>query len=251
MLLLVNPAGIGFHDGHVNEVPLDACVAAGRKAEQRMVETIGTNAHRGYIFLSGLVLPGILHVYSRSSRFAPVAPARRRRLDVSHMPPLARAVAAGARRLLRLRSNSMGGVAQGSSLARSSHGEEARSRHRVRGVIGEALNGLPSVFGHGLPALASAEARFGFGETAQHAAMATLMTVVEDTTTLHRGGAAGLERLRRDGHRILDTIERGEDCVVLLQRLNDEFCAAGLTMGGVADCLAVTIAMRTFATRPG
>jgi triphosphoribosyl-dephospho-CoA synthetase len=145
----------------------------------------------------------------------------------------------------------MTGVAQGSALARSSHGETARRRHGVGGILGEGLAGLPSVFEHALPALQRAEARFGVSDAAHHTAMATLMTVVEDTTTLHRCGAEGLERLRRDGRRILEAIQGGENCVELLERLNEDYRAAGMTMGGVADLLAITIALRPFAPTRG
>jgi holo-ACP synthase CitX len=196
--------------------PLDlqACIAAGRRAEQRMLDAIGANAHRGYIFLSGVVLLG----FAEGGRPA---------------DGLRASVASVAQRSV--------GARAGSS---TTHGDEARRRHRVGGVLGEALNGLPSVFDHGLPALDRAEARFGPSDAARHSAMAALMTVVEDTTTLHRCGAVGLERLRRDGRQILKAIEVGPDYLALLTRLNEDYRAAGLTMGGVADCLAITMALK-------
>jgi hypothetical protein len=73
--------------------------------------------------------------------------------------------------------------------------------------------------------------------------MAALMCRLEDTTTLHRGGRAGLERIRSDGARLSELLARGEDPVVHLARWNDEYRAIGLTMGGVADCLALAIAL--------
>jgi holo-ACP synthase CitX len=196
---------------------LRQCVVAGRRAERRMLEVVGSNAHRGYIFLSGLVL---LAFADPAADIAPATPAVRARIaDV-------------ARRIARLQRG------EGPT-----HGAGARRRHGVGGILGEALNGLPSIFAHGLPALERAEARFGPGDAARHAAMATLMTVVEDTTALHRCGADGLERLRADGHRILAAIDEGAGYLGLLADLNTQYRRLGLTMGGVADCLAITIAI--------
>jgi holo-ACP synthase / triphosphoribosyl-dephospho-CoA synthase len=42
--------------GPLDEATLSRCVEAGRAAEARMLEAAGANAHRGFIFLSGLVL---------------------------------------------------------------------------------------------------------------------------------------------------------------------------------------------------
>jgi triphosphoribosyl-dephospho-CoA synthase len=80
-------------------------------------------------------------------------------------------------------------------------------------------------------------------ETASFAALARLMQTVEDTTTLHRGGAAGLARVRRDG-RVLETMiaegAQRADWRRWLVELNASYVAARLTIGGVADMLGVT-----------
>ena len=43
---------------HADCGDFDACIRAGRAAEERMFAAIGTNAHKGYIFLSGVALLG-------------------------------------------------------------------------------------------------------------------------------------------------------------------------------------------------
>ncbi len=131
----------------------------------------------------------------------------------------------------------------------ATHGEEARRQHGVGGVLGEALAGLPSVFDHGLPALQRGLATLGSLEAAQHYLMGVLMTTVEDTTALHRCGPAGLARLREDGARLVALIEAGGDHRARLRALNDEYRAIRLTMGGVADCLALTLAVQQAAGR--
>jgi triphosphoribosyl-dephospho-CoA synthase len=208
----------------IDDATLGECVAAGLRAEQRMAKAIGTNAHRGYIFLSGLVLLGFAQ---RGECRMPGAGGS------GGSARLRESIAALARRIVKA-----------GHAAAPTHGGRVRQRHGVRGILGEALNGLPAIFDHALPALERAESRVGPTEAARHDAMATLMTVVEDTTTLHRGGAEGLERLRKDGQRILAAIDTSADYVPLLEQLNAEYRAVGLTMGGVADCLAIAVGLR-------
>lgn len=193
---------------------LDACIEAGRRAEERMLAAVGSNTHRGYIFLGGLVLLG----------------AARSACDAA---TLQAALARLAARILRGRTPDTG----------ASHGDAVRQRLGLAGIHGEARRGLPSVFQHGLPALRRGLAAFDSTHRARHLLMAVLMSSVEDTTALHRCGREGLERLRRDGRRLQAIIERGEDYLPVLSRLNEEYRAMRLTMGGVADCMAVTIAL--------
>jgi triphosphoribosyl-dephospho-CoA synthase len=200
---------------------LPACVEAGRQAEARMVEEIGTNAHRGYIFLGGLTLLGN------------VAAAR-------SGTSLRHAIAALAAHVLPRHHGAPGLVAASST---PSHGADLRRRLGIGGIHEEALAGLPAVFDEGLPALARAAVAGQPADHAHHYLMATLMTSVEDTTAVHRCGPEGLERLRRDGTRVKASIEQGADYLPLLAELNDEYRAMNLTMGGVADCMAVTLAL--------
>jgi triphosphoribosyl-dephospho-CoA synthase len=212
------------------ELDLDACIAAGRRAEQRMLDAVGTNAHRGYIFLAGLVLVGFAECLRGDVLLGEEGVDRE---DGAVLFGLRESVARLATRVAAVRPAPPG-----------THGDEARRRHRVGGILVEATRGLPSVFDHALPALDRAEARFGRTDRAHHRMMAELMTVVEDTTALHRCGLDGLEQIRRDGHRVGAAIDRGDDHVPLLERLNTEYRAKSLTMGGVADCLALAIGLR-------
>ena len=69
--------------------------------------------------------------------------------------------------------------------------------------------------------------------------LARLMQTVDDTTTLHRGGPAGLARLKRDGRRLERLIAAGEDYPAFLCATNRAYIEMNLTMGGVADLLAL------------
>jgi triphosphoribosyl-dephospho-CoA synthase len=106
----------------------------------------------------------------------------------------------------------------------------------VGGVYREALLGLPSVFDAGLPVLAATPDLSG---CTRHHLMAVLMQTVEDTTAVHRCGPAGLARLRSDGATLQRLVDDGGDYLAWLAALNDDYRRLGLTMGGVADCMAL------------
>lgn len=195
------------------------CLAAGRAAEARMLAAIGTNAHRGYIFLSGLVLLA-----------AACAPS----LDPADLRPAIARLAA--------RFFDGGGSAAVFAGTMERPGQRVRRLERAGGIEAEARAGLPAVFDSAIPALANGRGPYG--------AMAALMLCLEDTTALHRCGWAGLERIRRDGARLRAMISRGEDPVTHLARWNEEYRAMGLTMGGVADCLALAMGLTTHRHSP-
>lgn len=195
------------------------CLAAGRAAEARMLTAIGTNAHRGYIFLSGLVL---------------LAAAEARSLDPADLRPAIRRLAAWF--------FDGGGSAAVFAGTMERPGQRVRRLERAGGIEAEARAGLPALFDFALPALADGRGPCG--------AMAALMLCLEDTTAIHRSGWAGLERIRRDGARLRAMISRGEDPVPHLAQWNDEYRAMGLTMGGVADCLALAMGLTTHRHSP-
>ncbi len=192
--------------------PLAAQVALGQAAEDRMLAALGANTHRGAVFLGGLVL-------------------------------VARHRAPAGEGALRDAVREVAGQLLPGRRLDGSHGDRARRAFGVGGVVGEALGGLPSVFEAALPAWRAARARGAGGEAAAFAAMAALMEVVEDTTALHRGGAAGLARVRADGRELRRRLEAGEDHRAFLAAANEAWRAERLTMGGVADLLGVALGL--------
>lgn len=201
--------------------PLAAQVEIGRAAEARMLARCGTNTHKGALFLGGLVL------------------AARWRAGASGPERLRPAVAAVARELLAGRR------------LPESHGEDARRRFHVGGIVTEALGGLPSVFEVALPAFQTARARGLAGDGPAFAVLARLMQTVEDTTALHRCGEAGLACLRRDGRELEDLLARGGDHARFLRERNVAWREVRLTMGGVADLLGVALGLALHQERPG
>lgn len=172
----------------------------GLAAEQRMLRACGSNTHKGYIFLSGLAL--LAHIMYEDMR-------------------------TGIREL--------SAEFFASSLPQS-NGSQVRREYSTGGIISECLNGLPSVFETGIPALRTMPGR-------PHYALACIMEAAEDSTSLHRCGQAGLETVRRDGAILKTLLENGQDAEPWLLTRNEYYKKINLTMGGCADLLALSLTL--------
>jgi triphosphoribosyl-dephospho-CoA synthetase len=191
---------------------LAAQVRLGTAAERAMLRGAGANCHRGYIFLSGLFL----------SASAQVPDGDEERLGG--------AVAALAKRFFQRGEYE------------DSNGSKARARFKAGGIKAEVLAGLPSLFGQALPAFRGEIAAGGNRGSAVFAMLGRLMQTVEDTTALHRCGREGLKTLREDGRTLQRLVADREDFSVFLSARNAHYVERNLTMGGVADLLALAFA---------
>ena len=179
------------------------------RAEGRLYTELGTNTHKGYIFLSGMLLIARHHAGTADE--------------------------GAVRRSLSAISQAFFATAE----ERDTHGGRARRRFHTGGIVREASDAYPSLFEDALPAFRRVLAQRACVTTASFAMMARLMQTIDDTTTLHRGGIEGLERVRRDGRALEQIIAEGGDCVAFLERLNHDYKRLNLTIGGVADMLGV------------
>jgi triphosphoribosyl-dephospho-CoA synthase len=191
---------------------LEAYVEAGRAAETRMLQAIHSNGHKGYIFLSGLVLLAACQCQGRLADLRGAIGELAAQF-FAYLPAL------------------------------ESHGALLRARHGLGGIRAEAERGLPAVFEHGWPAYRAALEAGCPPEGAAFHLLAALMQTVEDSTAVQRCGLEGLARLRRDGQSLQALLGQGRDAEPFLAALNEDYRRANLTMGGVADCLALTLAL--------
>lgn len=180
------------------------------RAEQRLYDNLGTNTHKGYIFLSGMLLIASWHAPSQDEESV--------RFTLSTM----------SMEFFHSRDEHL------------SNGHKARQKYNAGGIIQESLNGFPTLFLEALPAFRNAHLLHGCFRTASFAMLARLMQTVEDTTTLHRGGQIGLSRVKRDGRGLEQIIADGGDFTVFLQGLNREYIRMNLTIGGIADMVGLT-----------
>jgi triphosphoribosyl-dephospho-CoA synthase len=124
-----------------------------------------------------------------------------------------------------------------------SHGSAARRRFRAGGARAEAASGFPSVYRIGLPALRrGARAVPHDAEAARIEACFALISSVEDTNLLHRGGLDGLRFARRATRLFLDQGGvRRSGWPERARSVHQDFVARRLSPGGSADLLAMTL----------
>lgn len=183
--------------------------ALGRQAEQRLLDELGTNTHKGYIFLAGMLLIARWHAPS------------------------------GAVSDLRASLSSLCRDFFSRPRDGETHGERARRLYHAGGIVREASDGYPALFEHGLPAFRAAREKNGSLLNASFAMMARLMQTVDDTTMLHRAGPGGLARMVADGRWLQVQIADGGNARPFLETANRNYVAANMTMGGVADMLGL------------
>ncbi|MGR6919169.1 triphosphoribosyl-dephospho-CoA synthase [[Actinomadura] parvosata] len=124
----------------------------------------------------------------------------------------------------------------------ASHGELVRRRYGVGGARGEAEAAFPHVIEVALPRLRRARADGRTEEVARLDALLEVMSLLEDTCVLHRGGRAGLRGLQRGAARVLAEggagTERGRRA---LHELDDRLRGLRLSPGGSGDLLAAAL----------
>lgn len=188
--------------------------AAGRRAEASMLEaTGGSNAHRGAIWVLGLLIAAL----AGSAERAPLAQ-----------------IGAVAARLARLPDRH--------APRSASNGSRACRRYGVRGARGEAEHGFPHVLHIGLPTLCERR-RLGSDESsARLDALMAIMASLEDTCLLHRGGWPALQAARGGAQRVLSlggsSTAAGRQALLALDA---ELVRRDASPGGCADLLAASL----------
>ena len=195
----------------------------GREGERAMLAaTGGSNAHRGAIWVLGLLTAGVA-----------TADADR----------TADGIAARAAQVARHPDRF--------APAADSNGSRVCIHYGVAGARGEATSGFPHVAHIGLPALLAGRARGLAEEDVRLDVLMSLMASLDDTCLLHRGGRAALATARRRARGVL---ESGGTSTAMgrqtLFRLDAELLALNASPGGSADLLAATLFLDHLGARP-
>jgi triphosphoribosyl-dephospho-CoA synthase len=192
--------------------------AIGRDGESLMLAaTGGVNTHRGAIWALGLLVTAAAQQGARGASLAP------------------QAVAARAGALARLHDC-------GAPVATGNKGELACRQYRVDGARGQARAGFPLVTGTGLAQLHASRARGDNETTARLNALLAIISQLDDTCVLSRGGETALLALQAGAARVLAAggaaTAAGTQALLAL-----EACALarGVSPGGAADLLAATL----------
>ncbi|MBC5766396.1 triphosphoribosyl-dephospho-CoA synthase [Ramlibacter albus] len=199
-------AELGAQRAHFRALELQ-----GVRAEAAMLDaTCGVNTHRGAIFILGLLCAAVGWIYADGE--VPTAnEVRRTMLD-----------AWGA------------DLARRANVARESNGSRAAQRFGLRSISVEAAQGFPVLFDKVLPALGSVPT-----DTTRTDALFAAITVLDDTTVVHRGGIQALVDVKRIAR---DFLAQGGAAATgareLLRDLHRQFVARRISPGGAADMLS-------------
>lgn len=186
----------------------------GREGERTMlVATGGFNAHRGAIWSIGLLVAGAA---------------------MCHVRATSREIAAQASKLA--------GFPDRYAPASESHGSRVCRTYRVQGARGEALDGFPHVVEVGLPALYESRMK-GISEThARLNALMAIMSRLDDTCLLHRGGIDALSAAKKGARAVLDAGGSSTSFGMrALLALDLDLLSYWASPGGSADLLAATL----------
>jgi triphosphoribosyl-dephospho-CoA synthase len=191
----------------------------GRSGESQMyAATGGSNAHRGAIWVLGLLV---------AARAIQGEASPRGEAGPRETAALAARIAAFPDRY---------------AAAPDSHGARACRRYGVRGARGEAVAGFPHVIEVGLPAMRAARAKGADETCARLDALMAIMATLDDTCLLHRGGLPALEAAQRGAR---DTLMAGGSSSAAgrraLLRLDAELVKRNASPGGCADLLGACI----------
>ena len=188
--------------------------ALGRGAEEAMLgATGGSNAHRGAIWVLGLLVAArALHADDATPGEVAAAAAGLARLPDRHAP------------------------------ARPSNGARVCREFGVRGARGEASAGFPHVIELGLPALEAARRRGAAEDRARLDALLAIMSSLDDTCLLHRGGWPALHAAQSGARGVLALGGSATAAGMrALAELDAELLRRNASPGGCADLLAACL----------
>ncbi|MEV0390521.1 triphosphoribosyl-dephospho-CoA synthase [Nonomuraea sp. NPDC050643] len=198
------PAGVGLRE---------ELGAIGRLGDRAMLRTtVGINTHRGALWALGLLVAAIAGG-AADERAAARAAARLAALPDRWVPA-----------------------------GEPSHGDRARRRYGAGGARREAETAFPHVTEIALPRLREGRAA-GLGEeAAQLDALLAVMSLLDDTCVLHRGGPDGLRVVRLGARRVLAEGGAGTGSGrAALMELDDALRRRRLSPGGSGDLLAAAL----------
>ena len=211
------------HSSEPNEQIFERLRYAGQRAETAMFSaTGGINTHKGLVFASAILCGALGKVHAGRELPLPFTDVLQecRRLgkcslsDLHHppnvQPPL------------------------------PTNGERIFTAYGIRGARGEAAAGFPSAVQIGLPALRKwLSAGFSLNDSAAMALL-TLISEVDDTNMVHRGGLE-LAKKRKEQAKILLSAVTKENFKETLYTLDHQYMTENLSPGGCADLLAVSL----------
>ena len=225
---------------------------AGRRAETAMFSaTGGINTHKGLVFASAILCGALGKVHAGRELplpFTDVLQECRRlgkcSLSDLHRPPNVQTPPPSSenQHVSGHTSDKIASVpsVRTYSVSLPTNGERIFTAYGIRGARGEAAAGFPSAVQIGLPALRKwLSAGFSLNDSAAMALL-TLISEVDDTNMVHRGGPE-LAKKRKEQAKILLSAVTKENFKETLYTLDHQYMTENLSPGGCADLLAVSL----------
>jgi holo-ACP synthase/triphosphoribosyl-dephospho-CoA synthase len=196
----------------------------GKTAELDMREAAGgANTHRGLIFSLGVLSAAFGRLYRQKA-----------------LPGLDETLQLCALMTARLHED-FSRTPEAAGSAALSHGEALYLRHGVSGIRGEVSRGFPTVRDLAYPGLVEL---LDQGHSLNDAGVLVLLRLLartEDTNIIHRSGPEELAALQRQMAAFLAAAPSVEDQLKKAAELDADFIRRGISPGGSADLLAVTL----------
>jgi triphosphoribosyl-dephospho-CoA synthase len=196
------------------DTSLRAVVASiGRNAEAAMFRaTSGSNAHKGAIWVQGLLVCAASLGESSRPEFVAEAAGY-----LARLPDRARPQAV-------------------------SHGDVTLERYGATGARGEAYGNFPHVVKIGLPALKAARQSGRTERDSRLAALLAIMAHLDDTCVLYRGGPEAQRIVHKGAANVMEVGSPGSPKGnAALIALGQELVSLRISPGGSADLLAATL----------
>ena len=225
---------------------------AGQRAETAMFSaTGGINTHKGLIFASAILCGALGKVHAGRELPLPFADVLQecRRLGKYSLadlrrPPNVQTPLSGSenQHVSGHTSDKMESVpgAMTHSVSLPTNGERIFTNYGIQGARGEAAAGFPSAIHIGLPALKTwTAAGFSLNDAAAMALL-TLISEVNDTNMIHRGGPELAKKSKEQAKHLLSIVTK-ENFKDTLYTLDSRYIRENLSPGGCADLLAVSL----------
>ncbi len=203
---------------------------AGQQAETAMFSaTGGINTHKGLIFASAILCGALGKIHASQTTPLPVNDvlSECQRLGISSLQDVK-----------HIRKETTDN--SGSAASDPTNGERIFSAYGLSGARGEAAAGFPSALQIGLPALKTwTAAGFSLNDAAAMTLL-TLISKVDDTNMIHRGGPELAKKSKEQAKHLLSTVTK-ENFKDTLCALDSRYIRENLSPGGCADLLAVSL----------
>lgn len=240
------------HSSEPNEQIFERLRYAGQRAETAMFSaTGGINTHKGLVFASAILCGALGKVHAGRELplpFTDVLQECRRlgkcSLSDLHRPPNVQPPPPSSenQHVSGHTSDKIESVpsVRTYSVSLPTNGERIYTAYGIRGARGEAAAGFPSAVQIGLPALRKwLSAGFSLNDSAAMALL-TLISEVDDTNMVHRGGPELAEKRKEQAKILLSAVTK-ENFKETLYTLDHQYMTENLSPGGCADLLAVSL----------